>query len=391
MPHQRPLARFGSVRCALTAAIAAACTCTGAAHAQQSNPMFVSNNNQGEMVLSAALSDNDQLIFRAAGPGGTGMFGLQPSSPPTAGGVIITIRGTDLASPAMSAPSTNSSGDFAFSDFDGGASALFVRRGGGNVITINGSNFRSSSMGHDGTVFANVVDASGGRELLAYPPGGDHLTIVGSSLGLVPSGRAAQTTDGTVVSRVTGAAGEGYFAAAPGGWSGTIPFLESYSGLSEPAASGGSVIVYTGLEFTSNVRGVFAVPVMGGDIITIRGENFFGPGLDFSEPAANDAGAVVFARLGLANGGIERIEYGDLFGSEVRTLVSLGDALLDSTIVGLSFNPDGLNEAGDFAYGVQLADGRSAIMLASNIPAPGSLVLIVIGSAACLRRKRAAA
>jgi hypothetical protein len=387
MSHQHPRAWFGSAHRALALAVAAACACTGAAHAQQNNPYFVSNELEGEMALSVALSDGDLLTFRAAGPGGTGMFGLRPSSPPIAGGTVLTIRGLDFASPAMSPPSTNSSGDFAFTDFDNGASALFVRRGGGNLLTINGSNFRSPSMGSDGTVFTNAVGASGAAELLAYPPGGNHITIVGSSDAFAPTGRAAQTSGGTVVTAGGSAIGEGLFAVAPGGWSGTIPDLPSFRSFSSPAASG-ETAVFAATDQDNGVRGVFAIPVMGGSIITIRGENLLGPALDFSEPAANDAGAVVFARLGAANGGIERIEYGDLFGSEVRTLIALGDELLGSTVTGLTFNADGLNEAGDFGYGVQLADGRSAIMIASNIPAPGSLVLLGIGAAATLRRRR---
>lgn len=391
MSQQRPRAWFGSFRRAIALAFAGASAVATAAHADvQNNPYFVSNQNQGEMVLSVALSDGDILTFRAASPAGIGMFGLQPSSPPTAGGVLLTIRGLDFGSPAMSPPSSNSSGDFAFTDFDNGASALFVRRGGGSLLTINGANFRSTSIGPDGTVFTNAVGASGSAELLAYPPGGDRITIVGSNDAFSPTGRAAQTSGGAVVTAGSSAVGEGLFVSAPGGPRGTIPDLPWLSSISSPAVSQQSV-VFTATLSSAGIRGVFASPISGGTVITIRGENFFGPGLDFSEPAANDAGAVVFARLGLANGGVERIEYSDLFGGPVQTLIQLGDELLGSTVTGLTFNPDGLNEAGDFAYGVQLANGTSAVMIASNIPAPGSLVLVGFGAAVYLRRKRPAA
>ena len=390
MSHQHLRARFGSIRCAIALAVAAACACTCAAHAQNQNPMFISNELEGEMALSVALSDGDLLTFRAAGPGGTGMFALQPSSPPTAGGVRLTIRGADFASPAMSPPSTNSAGDFAFSDFDNGASALFVRRGGGSLLTINGSGFRSPSIGPDGTVFTNVVGASGVAELLAYPPGGNHITIVGGNDAFTPEGRAAQTSSGDVLTRGSSAIGQGLFAASPGGFRGTIPVLQEFTDFSDPAVSQQSA-VFTATQSSAGLRGVFASPISGGSIITIRGENFFGPGLDFSEPGANEAGAVVFARTDGLGGAVQRIEYGDLFGSPISTLIALGDELLDSTVTGLTFNPDGLNEAGDFAYGVQLANGTSAVMLASNIPAPGSLALLGAGAAVFLRRRRCAA
>lgn len=141
MSHHRPRAWFGSVRCAVGPAVAAACICAGAAHAQQHNPYFIDNNNQGEMDFSVALSDNDLLTFRAAGPGGNGMFVLQPSSPPIAGGTVLTIRGYDFGSSSMSPPSMNSAGALAFTDLDTDGSpprpAMFTRAPGGTVLTID--------------------------------------------------------------------------------------------------------------------------------------------------------------------------------------------------------------------------------------------------------------
>ena len=387
MSHQHLCAWFDSVRCAIGVAVAAACMLAGTAHAHNNNPAFISSNMQGEMP-SVAHSRGDLLVFRAAGLGGTGMFGIQPSSPPISGGSIITIRGDMFASPEMSPPSMNDSGVVAFSDFDNGANALFVRAPGGNIVTIRGENFgqfRSSSVGPDGTVYSHVTDSTGAASLLAVPPGGgNHITIMGTEFG--PTGRAAVTSNGAVASVGIGPVGAELFAAMPGGEILTIVGRDRFDNVRSPASSN-NVLVFGGIEHGTGIDGIFAQSLLGGTHITIAGGNFALPNL-FSDPASNDAGTVVFARLGAANGGVERIEYTDIFGGPVQTLISLGDELLGSTVTELSFNPDGLNEANEFGYAARLADGTTAIMIASNVPAPGSLVLLGTGAAVYLRRKR---
>jgi len=385
MSHQHLRARFGSFRCALALAAAAACACTSATRASNNNPYFVSSGMQGEMP-SVAHSSSDLLVFRAAGLGGTGMFGLQPSSPPINGGTILTIRGEAFASPELSPPSMSSSGVLAFADFDNGASSLFVRAFGGDILTIRGENFgqfRSSSVGPNGTVYSHVTDSTGRSSLLAFPPGGQHVTIFGTDFS--PSGRAAVNSSGDVASRVTGPNGQGLRARAPGGDTITIVGSNRFTGISSPASSG-HLWIFGGHELSSGLSGIFA-QVPGGDTITIVGEQFLLPQY-FTEPAANEAGAIVYGRLAPLNGGLESIEFTDIYGGPRQTLAAIGDELLGSTITELSFNPDGLNEAGEFGYAARLADGTTAIMIASNVPAPGSLMLLGTGAAVYLRRKR---
>ncbi len=355
-----------------------------------SNPMYVA---QGSLDLSVALSDGDLLTFRAAGPGGTGMFGLTPSSPPASGGAILTIRGTSFGSPLMSPPSMNRSGALAFTDLDNdGTPAIFSRQPGGILLTIRGENFGSfarASMGFNGTIYGDIRDSIGHASLLALQPGGNTITIVGSDFDARSFGRTRAAGGRTYTFfdafPVNGVVSSGVLSVGSGGDIITIVGRDRFSSVQGPALCGERV-VFSGSEGSSGLTGVFAA-MPGGSIITIVGENFLTPEA-YSEPAANDAGSVVFARLDAASGAVGRIEYGDLWGGPVRTLVAIGDELLGSTVTGLSFNPDGLNQANEFAYGATLADGRSAILLAGNVPAPGSLVLVGIGGAAALRRRR---
>lgn len=352
---------------------------------------------RGEESLdcSVALSDGDLLTFRAAAPGGTGMFGLRPSSPPTAGGTILTIRGYDFGTAAMSPPSMSSSGAMCFTDLDvDGRGAIFARSSGGSIITIRGENFGSFASafmggGFTGTIYGDHRSAAG-ASLLAVQPGGSTITIVGENFGARSFGRARSGSGGRTYTLfdafpVNGVVNSGILSVGDDGSIITIVGRDQFNNVRGPAVSN-DTIVFTGLEVASGVGGVFA-RTPGGTLITIQGQNFIDPPY-LSEPAANDAGAVVFARLGAANGGVERIHYTDMFGGPLQTLIAVGDPLLDSTVVELFFNPDGLNQDSEFAYGARLADGTTAIMIASGIPAPGAAVLLGLGAIAATRRRR---
>lgn len=395
MSHQHRRAWSGSVRCAVGIAVVAlvgfgAC----GAQAQTLNQYGVARFNES-LDCSVALSDGDLLTFRAAVPGGTGMFGLRPSSPPTAGGAILTIRGYDFGTAAMSPPSMSSSGAMCFTDLDvDGRGAIFARSGGGTFVTIRGENFGSFANafmggGFTGTIYGDHRSAAG-ASLLAIQPGGSIVTIVGENFGARGFGRARSGGGGKTyvlfdAFPVNGVADSGILSIGDDGSIITIVGRDQFNNIRGPAVSN-DTIVFTGLEVASGVGGVFA-RTPGGTLITIQGQNFIDPPY-LSEPAANDAGAVVFARLGAANGGVERIHYTDMFGGPLQTLIAVGDPLLDSTVVELFFNPDGLNQASEFAYGARLADGTTAIMIASGVPAPGAAALLGIGALAAGRRRR---
>ncbi len=393
MPQHFRCAWFGSVP--LAVAVAALCGIGVGARADvQHNPYFVSNADQGEMTVSVAHSDGDLLTFRAAAPSGIGMFGLRPSAPPTSGGVLITIWGQDFASPQLSPPSTSRAGAVCFTDLDvDGRSAIFARAPGGTLLTLRGDNFGEFAGawmggGLTGTIYGDHRSAAGAA-LLAIGPGGTTITIMGENFGARGFGRARSGGGGRTyvlmdAFPVNGVADSGILSVGDDGTIITIVGRDSFSNIRGPAVSG-ETAVFSGHELSSGLVGVFARSP-GGVLLTIRGESFVTPP-DFSEPAANDAGAVVFARFDSA-GEIERIHYTDMFGGPLQTLVAVGDPLLDSTVVELFFNPDGLNQAGEFAYGARLSDGRTAIMVASGIPAPGAAALLGLAAIGASRRRR---
>lgn len=350
--------------------------------------------------VSVANSDGDVLTFRAArttdgGSEQRAMFELQRANAPASGGAILTIRGYDFGTAAMSPPSSSGSETMCFTDLDvDGRGAIFARSPGGAIITIRGENFSSfagASMGGGliGTIYGDHRSAAG-ASLLAIQPGGSIITIVGENFGARSFGRARSGFGGRTYSLfdafpVNGVVNSGILSIGDDGSIITVVGRDQFDNVRGPAVSN-DTIVFTGLEVASGVGGVFA-RTSGGTLITIQGQNFIDPPY-LSEPAANDAGAVVFARLGAANGGVERIQYTDMFGGPLRTLIAVGDPLLDSTVTELYFNPDGLNQAGEFAYGARLADGTTAIMIASGIPAPGAAVLLGLGAIAAGRRRR---
>ena len=82
------------------------------------------------------------------------------------------------------------------------------------------------------------------------------------------------------------------------------------------------------------------------------------------------------------------------------TVAREGDALLGSTITGLTFSEgladiggsrSGFNAVGQVAYGFTLADSRTGIALFTPpaVPEPASAGLLILGGAALLRRRRA--
>jgi hypothetical protein len=57
-----------------------------------------------------------------------------------------------------------------------------------------------------------------------------------------------------------------------------------------------------------------------------------------------------------------------------------GDALFGSTVTSLNIGSQALNDLNQFAFSYQLADGREGIAVASNVPEPGSALLLLLGA-----------
>jgi hypothetical protein len=73
---------------------------------------------------------------------------------------------------------------------------------------------------------------------------------------------------------------------------------------------------------------------------------------------------------------------GIFLGPEAEEVIATGDPLLGSTVTGLSFFRDGLNDAGQVAFLATLADGRRVIVRAdpAAVPEPTSLTLLGVGT-----------
>ena len=71
-------------------------------------------------------------------------------------------------------------------------------------------------------------------------------------------------------------------------------------------------------------------------------------------------------------------------------VVSVGDALLGSTVTDLAFVAEGFNDAGQLAFLAQLADGREAVVIATPLPEPAgaSIALAALGLTTLTRRRR---
>jgi hypothetical protein len=75
-------------------------------------------------------------------------------------------------------------------------------------------------------------------------------------------------------------------------------------------------------------------------------------------------------------------------GGEITDVIGTGDALFCSTVSAVSLGREELNDAGQFAFYFNLADGRSGIAVANSIPEPSSALLLAAGGTLLLRRRR---
>jgi hypothetical protein len=75
-------------------------------------------------------------------------------------------------------------------------------------------------------------------------------------------------------------------------------------------------------------------------------------------------------------------------GETFAPVLSQGGALLGSTVSSIDFDPEGFNNANQFALLVGLADGRDMFVLASPVPEPAALGMIALSGVFLLQRHR---
>jgi hypothetical protein len=103
----------------------------------------------------------------------------------------------------------------------------------------------------------------------------------------------------------------------------------------------------------------------------------------FSLTSINAAGLLAF--LANLDAGGSGIFVGD--GTTTTQVLKTGDALFGSTVTSLSLGREGLNDLGQLGFRYQLADGRTGVAV-SNVPEPGSALLLAVAGAGLLARRR---
>jgi hypothetical protein len=123
----------------------------------------------------------------------------------------------------------------------------------------------------------------------------------------------------------------------------------------------------------------------GGSFTTIADTS--GAFSSFGNLSLNDAGTVGFF-ANLSTGGFGLFTGPDPVADRI---IGSGDVLLGSTVTGLSFSAEGLNNNGQVAFSATLADGRRVLVRADVVPEPGSLTLVIVaavpGVGLALRRR----
>ncbi len=262
-----------------------------------------------------------------------------------------------------------------------------------------GGPFEDPSIGaHGNVVFWNqTVDDIGPHDAITEWHDGTYTTRVftpeGSITGL-PGGGPSINASGEVAFYGQTTIGPEYFhlgiyKATATGITPIAVTGELFSGgfTGAPSINDQGVVAFKG-GLASGMLGVFK----GTGDVTVCVADTSGPFLNFSgdgtsgtgTPSINNLGTVAF--FGLLKNGRDGIFTGP--DPTADKVIMSGDALDGSTVDGLVFWRDGLNNNGQLAFWAKLADGREGVYRADIVPEPISLLLLALGGLAAMRQKR---
>jgi len=312
--------------------------------------------------------------------GGTGIF------TGNGGGVttVLTSQGSPFAS--FNRPQISSTGAIAFVGFPDAAGSGVYIRSGGTTTTVSdfsgpmASYFSDVGINSSGTVVfggeqdnsdRGIFTGNGGSVATAANTTGQ-FDAFGSSPSINTSGavafRASRDTSGSGVYRATAGGTLTPIATTDGG---------TFAGFNEaPSINDSNRVAFVGTEGVYTGDGGALTTV-----VTLSGTSFSG----FSAVNINNVGGVAFL-ASLDNG-----QAGLFTGSDPvnNKIVTTGEDLFGSPLVDLRVGPKFLNDAGQTAFYFQLEDGRNGVAIASLIPEPGSLALLVsAGAGLTLSRRR---
>jgi hypothetical protein len=180
------------------------------------------------------------------------------------------------------------------------------------------------------------------------------------------------------------AGGEGIFTGSGGPITTIADTSGLFSTLGSPSINNEGTVAFRGFLDTEE-EGIFTGS--GGPITTIADTS--GLFSTFGSPSINNEGTVAFS-ASLDAGG-EGIFTGP--NPVTDKVIATGDPLLGSTVVRLAFFREGLNDPGQVAFAVRLADGTQGIYRADPISVPetssalSSLVTVALGLI-IMRKKR---
>jgi hypothetical protein len=320
------------------------------------------------------------------GSPGLGTAGIYIGS----GGAVSTIaefQGPAFSSSSVSPPTINGTGTVAFAalSINGSSEIQTVYASSGGALTTiaqTGSTFQTffgiPAINGAGTVAFGAIrsDASEG----IFTGQGGPLTTVAQTGSMFASfhsdGGPSINSAGTVA-----------FTADRGGGQGLGVFASQGGNLTTIALTAPG---FTVLEGRPGINGAGTVAFLASSLIngqttqgifTGSGEapTLLSTGNFSGTPAINDSGTVAYNEL-VGNGG-EALFTKAGPDSPAYEIIATGDSLFGSAVTDLGLSTFGLNDAGQVAFGAQLADGRLVIVRADPgaVPEPSSVWLLVLG------------
>jgi len=318
-------------------------------------------NDEGTVAFLASLRDGGQAIVIGNGGATT----------------MLYATGDSFAAFPLTAPGINDAGTVAFvAELVSAASSIFTGNGGPTTtIADTSGRFRSfisqrSPISEAGAVAFSANLTAGGSGV--FSGSGDPVTTIADSTGPFTLFSFQSINRAGTVAFAAGTSGLDAIVAGDGGPLSVLYDTSGrFSSFRPPDINdAGTVAFFAQLDDSST--GIFSGN--GGPVTTIAGSS--SSFMPFNDPGVNNQGMVAFtAFLGLDNIGI--FTGPDAIGDRV---VASGDPLFGSTVVGIEFDPNGLNDAGQIAFSASLADGRQVVARADAVvPEAPTFVLLGLG------------